>query len=103
VFSVKMVARPDARMVEVPLEIQAELPRDFEGAALLSSSGLPRKVRLKAQRDALSLDGLSRGPAAGRSGEDGPAWIADRRREGAGRRAELRPLGARAAGRTGPC
>jgi hypothetical protein len=55
VFSVKMVARPDARMVEVPLEIQAELPRDFEGAALLSSSGLPRKVRLKAQRDALKL------------------------------------------------
>src|SRR5882672_1063919 len=50
-----MVARPDARMVEVPLEIQAELPRDFEGAALLSSSGLPRKVRLKAQRDALKL------------------------------------------------
>ncbi|HEX9575381.1 MAG TPA: hypothetical protein VF994_14905 [Myxococcales bacterium] len=54
-FSVKMVARPDARMVEVPLEIEAELPRDFEGAALLSSSGLPRKVRLKAQRDALKL------------------------------------------------
>ncbi len=50
-----MVARPDARMVEVPLEIEAELPRDFEGAALLSSSGLPRKVRLKAQRDALKL------------------------------------------------
>ena len=42
-------------MVEVPLEIEAELPRDFEGAALLSSSGLPRKVRLKAQRDALKL------------------------------------------------
>ncbi|HKC60612.1 MAG TPA: hypothetical protein VKB92_11045 [Myxococcales bacterium] len=54
-FSVKMVARPDARMVEVPLEIEAELPRDFEGAALLSSSGLPRKVRIKAQRDALKL------------------------------------------------
>src|SRR5216684_1959912 len=50
-----MVARPDARMLEVPLEIEAELPRDFEGAALLSSSGLPRKVRLKAQRDALKL------------------------------------------------
>src|SRR3989442_8123021 len=50
-----MVARPDARMVEVPLEIEAELPRDFEGAALLSSSGLPRKVRIKAQRDALKL------------------------------------------------
>src|SRR5437660_7007921 len=42
-------------MVEVPLEIEAELPRDFEGAALLSSSGLPRKVRIKAQRDALKL------------------------------------------------
>jgi hypothetical protein len=55
VFSVKIVARPDARMVEVPLEIEAELPRDFEGAALLSSSGLPRKVRLKAQRDGLKL------------------------------------------------
>src|SRR5919206_4717180 len=50
-----MVARPDARMVEVPLEIEAELPRDFEGAALLSSSGLPRKVRIKAQRDLLKL------------------------------------------------
>src|SRR5438105_7465351 len=50
-----MVARPDARMVEVPLEIEATLPRDFEGAAVLSSSGLPRKVRLKAQRDALKL------------------------------------------------
>jgi len=50
-----MVARPDARMVEVPLEIEAALPRDFEGAAVLSSSGLPRKVRLKAQRDALKL------------------------------------------------
>jgi hypothetical protein len=55
VFSVKMIARPDARMVEVPLEIEAELPRDFEGAALLSASGLPRKVRIKAQRDALKL------------------------------------------------
>src|SRR5712692_10386026 len=42
-----MVARPDARMVEVPLELQR--------VALLSSSGLPRKVRLKAQRDALKL------------------------------------------------
>src|SRR5256885_5223861 len=50
-----MVARPDARMVEVPLEIEAALPRDFEGAAVLSSSGLPRKVRLRAQRDALKL------------------------------------------------
>src|SRR5712691_3470256 len=50
-----MVARPDARMVEVPLEIQAELPRDFEGAAVLAASGLPRKVRLKAQRDQLKL------------------------------------------------
>jgi hypothetical protein len=55
VFSVKLVARPDARMVEVPLEIEAELPREFDGAALLASSGLPRKVRIKAQRDALKL------------------------------------------------
>src|SRR2546423_12891327 len=30
-------------------------PRVFEGAAVLSSSGPPRKVRLKAQRDALKL------------------------------------------------
>src|SRR5437660_1887572 len=50
-----MVARPDARMVEVPLEIEAELPRDFEGAALLASSGLPRRVRIKATKDSLKL------------------------------------------------
>jgi trimeric autotransporter adhesin len=55
VFLVKMVARPDARLVEVPLEIEAELPRDFDGAALLAASGLPRKVRLKAPKDALKL------------------------------------------------
>ncbi|HET7785459.1 MAG TPA: hypothetical protein VFL36_05775 [Myxococcales bacterium] len=54
-FSVKLVARPDARMVEVPLEIEAELPREFEGVALLAASGLPRKVRIKAMRDALKL------------------------------------------------
>ncbi len=42
-------------MVEVPLEIEAELPREFDGAALLASSGLPRKVKIKAQRDALKL------------------------------------------------
>ena len=54
-FSVKLVARPDARMVEVPLEIEAELPRDFEGAALLASSGLPRRVRIKATKDSLKL------------------------------------------------
>src|SRR5438105_7213818 len=42
-------------MVEVPLEIEAELPREFDGAALLASSGLPRKVRIKAQKDALKL------------------------------------------------
>ena len=54
-FSVKLVARPDARMVEVPLEIDAELPRDFEGAALLAASGLPRKVKIKASKDALKL------------------------------------------------
>src|SRR3954470_24569861 len=55
VFSVKLVARPDARMVEVPLEIEAELPREFDGAALLASSGVPRKVKIKAARDALRL------------------------------------------------
>ncbi len=54
-FSVKLVARPDPRMVEVPLEIESELPREFDGAALLASSGLPRRVRLKAARDALKL------------------------------------------------
>ena len=54
-FSLKLVARPDARMVEVPLEIEAELPREFDGAALLAASGLPRKVKLKAARDALKL------------------------------------------------
>ena len=54
-FSLKLTARPDARMVEVPLEIEAELPREFEGAALLASSGLPRRVRLKATKDALKL------------------------------------------------
>src|SRR5260370_7114734 len=42
-------------MVEVPLEIEAELPREFEGAALLASSGLPRKVKIKAARDSLKL------------------------------------------------
>ncbi len=55
VFSVRLTARPDARMVEVPLEIEAELPREFDGAALLVSSGLPRKVKIKAARDALRL------------------------------------------------
>jgi len=55
VFSVKLVARPDPRMVEVPLEIEAELPREFDGAAVLASSGLPRKVKLKAPKDALKL------------------------------------------------
>src|SRR6266404_5013237 len=42
-------------MVEVPLEIEAELPREFDGAALLASSGLPRRVRLRAAKDALKL------------------------------------------------
>jgi len=55
VFSVKLVARPDARMVEVPLEIEAELPREFDGAALLAASGLPRKVKIKAAKDSLKL------------------------------------------------
>src|SRR2546428_12719341 len=54
-FSLKLTARPDARMVEVPLEIEAELPREFEGAALLASSGLPRRVQIKAAKDALKL------------------------------------------------
>jgi hypothetical protein len=55
VFSLKLTARPDARMVEVPLEIEAELPREFEGAALLASSGLPRRVQIRAAKDALKL------------------------------------------------
>src|SRR6267142_2180669 len=42
-------------MVEVPLDIEAELPREFEGAALLASSGLPRRVQIKAAKDALKL------------------------------------------------
>src|SRR5436309_2758852 len=42
-------------MVEVPLEIEAELPREFEGAALLASSGLPRKVKIKAPKDSVKL------------------------------------------------
>ncbi|HTO97960.1 MAG TPA: hypothetical protein VMK66_13010 [Myxococcales bacterium] len=54
-FTVRLVARPDPRMVEVPLEIEAELPREFDGAALLASSGLPRRVRLKAAKDSLKL------------------------------------------------
>jgi hypothetical protein len=55
VFLVKLVARPDPRLVEVPLEIEAELPRDFDGTVLLAASGLPRKVKLKAPKDALKL------------------------------------------------
>jgi hypothetical protein len=55
VFSLKLIARPDPRMVDVPLDLEAELPREFDGAAVLSASGLPRKVRLKAQRDLLKL------------------------------------------------
>src|SRR3954453_13859313 len=42
-------------MVEVPLDLEAELPREFEGSALLASTGLPRKIRLKAQRDQIKL------------------------------------------------
>src|SRR5947208_12101750 len=42
-------------MVEVPLEIEAELPREFDGAALLAASGLPRKVKIKAAKDSLKL------------------------------------------------
>lgn len=54
-FIVRLVARPDARMVEVPLEIETELPREFDGSAVLASSGLPRKVKIKAQKDAFKL------------------------------------------------
>jgi hypothetical protein len=53
--NIRLVARPDPHMVEVPLDLEAELPREFEGSALLASTGLPRKVRLKAQRDQLKL------------------------------------------------
>src|SRR5437868_863658 len=42
-------------MVEVPLEIEAQLPRDFEGSARLASSGLPRRVRMRAPKDSLKL------------------------------------------------
>jgi hypothetical protein len=52
---VKVIARPDPQMVEVPLEFDAELPREFEGTAQLTGSGLPRKVHLNAQRDRLKL------------------------------------------------
>src|SRR5689334_18029899 len=55
VFTLRLVARPDARMVEVPLEIEAELPREFDGSAVLASSGLPRKVKIKAPRDVFKL------------------------------------------------
>ncbi len=54
-FSIKLTARPDARMVEVPLDIEAELPREFDGAAVLVSSGMPRKVRLRAPKDSIKL------------------------------------------------
>jgi len=53
--NVRLVAHPDPHMVEVPLELDAELPREFEGSALLASTGLPRKIRLKAQRDQIKL------------------------------------------------
>jgi len=53
--NVRLVAHPDPHMVEVPLELDAELPREFEGSALLASSGLPRKIRLKPQRDQIKL------------------------------------------------
>jgi hypothetical protein len=55
VSNVRLVARPDPHMVEVPLDLEAELSREFEGTALLASTGLARKVRLKAQRDQLKL------------------------------------------------
>jgi hypothetical protein len=55
VFTVKIVARPDARMIEVPLEFECELPREFEGQAVLASSGVPRKVKLKTPKDAVKI------------------------------------------------
>ncbi len=42
-------------MVEVPLELESELPREFEGQAVLASSGVPRKVKLRAAKDSLKL------------------------------------------------
>src|SRR5438445_4710955 len=42
-------------MVEVPLELETELPREFDGQAVLASSGVPRKVKLRAAKDALKL------------------------------------------------
>ena len=51
----KIVARPDARMVEVPLEFECELPREFDGQAVLASSGVPRKVHLKAGKDGVKI------------------------------------------------
>ena len=54
-FSIKLTARPDARMVEVPLDIEVELPREFDGAAVLVSSGMPRKVKLRAPKDSIKL------------------------------------------------
>src|SRR5438477_345974 len=35
--------------------LEAELPREFDGAALLAASGLPRKVEIKAAKDSLKL------------------------------------------------
>ena len=54
-FHIKLTARPDARMVEIPLDIEVELPREFDGAAVLAASGMPRKVRLRAPKDAIKL------------------------------------------------
>ena len=54
-FSIKLTAKPDARMVEVPLDIEVELPREFDGAAVLVSSGMPRKVKLRAPKDTIKL------------------------------------------------
>ena len=54
-FTVKIIARPDARMVEVPLEFECELPREFDGQAVLASSGVPRKVHLKAGKDGVKI------------------------------------------------
>ena len=45
--NVRLVAHPDPHMVEVPLELDAELAREFEGSALLASTGLPGTPTVK--------------------------------------------------------
>ena len=54
-FSVKLGGAARSADGRGAAEIEAELPREFDGAALLASSGLPRRVRLKAAKDGLKL------------------------------------------------